>query len=254
MVLYFSGTGNSKYVAQRISEKLGDALTDMNTLIKNDTIRPIETGESVIVVAPTYAWRIPSVVKKWLANTLLIGAKQAWFVMTCGDSIGNADKYNRKLCKIKGIQYMGTAKVRMPENYIAMYDAPKAEKARHIVEKSEPNIDAIIESIANKEPFFSASITFNDRFLSSTVNAFFYPFCVKSKAFTATEKCIGCGKCAALCPLNNIKIASGKPVWGNNCTHCMACICYCPSEAIEYGKISMGKVRYNFEGLDYSKK
>ena len=31
---------------------------------------------------------------------------------------------------------------------------------------------------------------------------------------------------------------------GNQCTHCMACICRCPSEAIEYGKHSIGKPRY----------
>ena len=36
----------------------------------------------------------------------------------------------------------------------------------------------------------------------------------------------------------------GKPVWGNDCTHCMACICKCPTEAIEYGKVSIGQNRY----------
>ena len=62
--------------------------------------------------------------------------------------------------------------------------------------------------------------------------------------------CIGCGKCVELCPLNNIHLENGKPVWGKNCTHCMACICYCPKEAIEYGKKSKGKPRYHFEELE----
>lgn len=61
--------------------------------------------------------------------------------------------------------------------------------------------------------------------------------------------CIGCGKCVQLCPLNNIRLDKDKPVWGSNCTHCMACICYCPKEAIEYGKRSVGKPRYHFEAL-----
>ena len=47
-------------------------------------------------------------------------------------------------------------------------------------------------------------------------------------------------------PLNNIRLENGKPVWGKHCTHCMACICYCPKEAIEYGKKSKGKPRYHF--------
>ena len=63
------------------------------------------------------------------------------------------------------------------------------------------------------------------------------------------EKCIGCGKCEKLCPLNNITLQNARPVWGTNCTQCMACICYCPTRAIEYGKKSAGKPRYHFEEL-----
>ena len=50
--------------------------------------------------------------------------------------------------------------------------------------------------------------------------------------------------------MNNIRLENGKPVWGKNCTHCMACICYCPKEAIEYGKKSKGKPRHHFEALE----
>lgn len=44
-------------------------------------------------------------------------------------------------------------------------------------------------------------------------------------------------------------LQNGKPVWGQDCTHCMACICCCPAEAIESGKMSLGKPRYHFEAL-----
>mgnify|MGYP002951794102 FL=1 len=58
------------------------------------------------------------------------------------------------------------------------------------------------------------------------------------------EECIGCGLCQDVCPLNNIRLVDGKPDWGNSCTHCMACICRCPKEAIEYKNKSVGKRRY----------
>ena len=61
--------------------------------------------------------------------------------------------------------------------------------------------------------------------------------------------CIGCGQCAKRCPMNNVTLKDGKPVWGKACTHCMACICYCPVSAIEYGKKSVGQPRYHFEAL-----
>lgn len=249
MILYFSGTGNSKYTAQRIADALGDESVDMNERIKASDTSPIETGERLIVVTPTYAWRIPRVVRDWLLKTQLRGAKQAWFVMTCGSEIGNADKYNRKLCMEKELTCMGTAQIVMPENYIAMFSAPQADAARKIVAKAEPDIDHAIAAIQSSQPFAPTRNNPYDRFMSGPVNPIFYKFCVKADAFTASDACIGCGQCAKRCPMNNITIKGGKPVWGKNCTHCMACICYCPVSAIEYGKKSVGQPRYHFEAL-----
>ena len=102
MILYFSGTGNSKYVAQRIADALGDEIVNLNDRIKSSDTSPVETGERLIVVTPTYAWRIPRVVRDWLLKTELRGAKQVWFVMTCGSEIGNANKYNRDVLRAAG--------------------------------------------------------------------------------------------------------------------------------------------------------
>ena len=98
MIFYFSGTGNSKYVAQRIADALGDEILNLNDRIKASDTSPVKTGERVIIVTPTYAWRIPRVVRDWLLKTELRGTKRAWFVMTCGSEIGNASKYNRDIC------------------------------------------------------------------------------------------------------------------------------------------------------------
>ena len=249
MILYFSGTGNSKYVAKRITDALGDEILNLNDRIKSGDTSPIETGERVIIVTPTYAWRIPHVVRDWLRKTELRGAKQVWFVMTCGSEIGNADKYNRELCAEKAISCMGTAQIVMPENYIAMFSAPQADEARQIVAKAEPSIDRAIAAIQRNQPFAPTRNKLYDRLMSGPANPIFYKFFVKANAFTASGACIGCGQCVKRCPMNNVTIKDGKPVWGRNCTHCMACICYCPVSAIEYGKKSVGQPRYHFEAL-----
>ena len=124
MILYFSGTGNSKYAARRIADELGEPLLSLNDRIKSGDTSPVDAGERLVLVTPTYAWRIPRVVRDWLLRTELRGAKRAWFVMTCGSEIGHAERYNRALCRKKGIACMGTAQIVMPENYIAMFDAP----------------------------------------------------------------------------------------------------------------------------------
>ena len=249
MILYFSGTGNSKYVAKRIADALGDALVNLNDRIKSGDTSPVETGERVIIVTPTYAWRIPRVVRDWLRKTELRGAKQAWFVMTCGSEIGNADKYNRELCAEKAISCMGTAQIIMPENYIAMFGVPQADEARRIVTKAEPDIDRAIAALREGLPFPPTRNNLYDRMMSGPVNPLFYSCFVKDRAFTAGPACTGCGLCAKRCPTNNISLRNGRPIWGGSCTHCLACICYCPAEAVEYGRKSRGKPRYHFEAL-----
>ena len=249
MILYFSGTGNSKYVAKRIADALGDEIVNLNDRIKASNISPVETGERLNIVTPTYAWRIPRIVRDWLLKTELRGAKRAWFVMTCGSEIGNADKYNRDLCAEKNLTCMGTAQIVMPENYIAMFSAPQADEACKIVAKAEPSIERAIAAIQSNQPFAPTRNNLYDRFMSGPVNPIFYKCFVKANAFTASSACIGCGQCVKRCPMNNVALKDGKPSWGKNCTHCMACICYCPVSAIEYGKKSVGQPRYHFEAL-----
>ena len=244
MVLYFTGTGNSRYVARKIAEATGDKLISINDKIKNNDTEVFMTDGRLIFVVPTYAWRIPRVVEKWIRDTEFLGAEKAWFVMTCGGMIGNAAKFNKGLCKDKDFEYMGTAEVVMPENYIAMFNVPEDEVAKAIIEKAEPRIKQIINAVSKGGRFPKPKNNALGNILSSTVNPVFY--CkVKADSFYSDDKCIGCGKCVQVCPLNNIELKDNKPVWGKNCTHCMACICLCPTEAIEYGKKSVGKNRYH---------
>ena len=249
MVLYFTGTGNSRYVAERIAQALGDTLCSLNDRIKAGDTSPVNSDARLIIVVPTYAWRIPHIVQEHLENTVFPGAAQVWFVMTCGSEIGDADRYNRRLCQEKDLACMGTAQIVMPENYIAMFNAPQVEEARQIVARAEPDIDGAIAAVRENRAFPPPRRKFYDRFMSGPVNPIFYSCFVKANAFTVGNACTGCGQCVRRCPTNNITLQNGKPVWGQNCTHCMACICYCPAEAIEYGKKSLGKPRYHFEAL-----
>ena len=249
MIFFFSGTGNSKYAARRIADALDDTLLSLNDRIRAGDTTPVDTGERLVIVTPTYAWRIPRIVRDWLLRTELRGTKQVWFVMTCGSELGNADRYNRALCRAKGLGCMGTAQLVMPENYIAMFGVPQAEEARKIVARAEPDLDRAIAAIRAGLPFAPTRSNLYDRFMSGPVNPIFYSLCVKANAFTVSDACTGCGQCARRCPTGSIALRGGKPVWGKACTHCMACICYCPAEAIEYGKKSRGKPRYRFEAL-----
>lgn len=246
MIFYFSGTGNSKYVAEQIAKITCDELVSINEKLKSNDKSQISVNDKLIFVVPTYAWRIPRIVRDWIINTSFIGVKNTWFIMTCGSEIGNASKYNEQLCDAKGLVYMGSAQVVLPENYIIMFDSPQKEKIEKLFNKAETVIQELANSIINNKPFETTQNSLQYKFMSGLVNTLFYPMFVKSK-FYANYKCTSCGKCEKICPLNNIEMKNGKPVWSNNCTHCMACISYCPTSAIEYGKKTVGKARYTFD-------
>lgn len=153
MIFCFSGTGNSRYIAQRIAEALQKTVIDLNARIKDNDTTTVDTGSDVIMVTPTYAWRIPKIVSEWMAKTKWTGAKRIWFVMDCGSEIGNAAKYNRSLAEQKQLHYMGTAQIIMPENYIAMFNAPQVDEAQQITAKAGPDIQAAIKCIQKKQEF-----------------------------------------------------------------------------------------------------
>lgn len=244
MILYFSGTGNSRYVAQGISKVTGDEIVSINDLLKSGSRDDIKSAKPLVFVVPTYGWRIPKVVEEFIKEVNFTGINEAYFIMTCGSEAGNAVNYIKKLCADKNFKLKGFTSIAMPENYIAMFDVPDKVKSDKIIQGATKKIQAIAEKINEGKSLESEEVGVADKVKSTIVNPLFYMFAVSTKGFYSTDKCNGCTKCAKVCPLNNINIVNKKPQWGTNCTHCMACICRCPSEAIEYKNKSKGKRRY----------
>lgn len=244
MILYFSGTGNSAYIAKKIGSVVGDETLDLFETLKNHEYSPLASDRPWVVVVPTYAWRIPRIVSDWMTKTKLTGSREIYFVMTCGDSIGNSGSYLKKFCDTLAMDYMGCAQIVMPENYIAMFKTPGTEAAKNIIRKAQPSIDDVCLALKEKKPLADRKVSLVERLCSGFVNKAFYPLFVHADKFFAKDNCISCGKCVTLCPMSNIRMEDGRPAWGKDCTHCMACICHCPAEAIEYGRHSRGLPRY----------
>jgi len=244
MIVYFTGTGNSRYCAKMLADLLEDELIDSSGYIKNGIAADLITDKPWIFVCPTYAWRIPRIFENFLKTGDFKGSDKAYFVMTCGGDTGDAGKYLKELCSEMGLEYMGLLQVTMPENYVAMFSVPGEDECKKIIEDARSVISAGAKRVSEGGFFPEWSHGVKDSFKSGKINLGFYSYYVHDKKFYVNQNCIGCGKCSELCPLNNISLEGGKPHWNGSCTHCMACICSCPKEAIEYGKKSIGKRRY----------
>ena len=250
MIFYFTGTGNSRFAAETVGKALAETPISVNALLRETPCAA--GGEQVsetpfVFVSPTYAWRIPRVMEKFIRENTFSGSRDVYFLMTCGDSIGAAGQYLRDLCREKGLNFRGVQKIVMPENYIAMFSAPEKAEAQNILANAVPELLTAAETIRARADFPAQKIGALDRLYSGSVNSVFYKLFVSAKGFYTTDACVSCGLCVKNCPLNNIKLQNGKPVWGADCTHCMACICRCPKAAIEYKNKSKGQPRYTAE-------
>lgn len=245
MIIYFTGTGNSKYVADILSEQLNDQSVDAGQMIKKGVKGEFESKNPWIFISPTYSWQIPHVFEKFIKESTFRGTKTAYFIMTCGGDIGNAQAQIMSICTDINLEYRGVAEVIMPDNYVAMYSVSNKEESEKIIKNSIPLIHKCINTIKEEGVLEHRKVVVMDKIKSTIITPLFYKFMAKSKKFkVTTEKCISCGQCSNKCPLNNITLIDGYPKWSNNCTHCMACISYCPTEAIQYGKTTVGRERY----------
>lgn len=242
MVLYFSGTGNSRHVAKKIAEIAGDDLLSIGQKIKSGDYSAIRSEKPFVFVGPVYAGRLPRVMEEYIRKVDLGTAPEAYFVGTCAATPWATVRYVEKLCGEKGLSLLGFNSIVMPQGYLAGGGTQPKESNDQVLKEAGPKITAIAEKIRDGQALPQEQP--GKSFMSNVLNPIMYAMMINAKGFYVTEKCSGCGKCEQRCPLNNVKLTNGKPVWGKDCTHCMACIAGCPGEAIEYGKKTQGKPRY----------
>ena len=169
MIVYYTGTGNSRYVAQRFAAALGDDLITANEYIKNDTPADLHSDRPWVFVSPTYGWQIPRIFADFLRRGRFTGSRKAYFVMTCGSEIGNAGSRIAALCADIGLDYQGVLQVVMPENYVAMFYVPGAEEAAQIIAAAQPSIDGGIACVQRGEAFPAPRVGLLDRFKTGSV-------------------------------------------------------------------------------------
>lgn len=244
MIIYFSATGNSRFAAHLLADQLNEPITDAGAWIKNNQKGEFYSQTPWVFVAPTYSWQMPHIFADFIRETRFLDNREAYFILTCGGETGNADQEISALCKEKGLNFHGVWPTVMPDNYIIMFPSPAPDKCPQMMEKAADSLKKAADCIRKGQDFPAVPHNWLDKLKSGIVNQGFYRFQIKTTPFYTTERCTGCGKCVRLCPLNNIHLKNGQPVWGSNCTHCTACLNGCPTAAIEYGRKTKGKRRY----------
>ncbi|MBQ8094139.1 MAG: EFR1 family ferrodoxin [Clostridia bacterium] len=244
MIIYFTGTRNSQFVADRLSRLTDSEVCDAAVYLRKGESAVFTKSEKYIFVMPTYAAAPPQVFLDFIRHSVFPDGISAYFVITCKSSMSAGPAFCSRLAEEKRFSYLGTAQIQMPQNYIAFFHMDEKSVNREKIQKAIPEIEKLADCIREGRPFPDSGGNSLEYGATKLVDDLYYKLMVKDKAFSTTDACIGCGLCSSVCPLGNITLVNGKPLWNHHCTHCMACINLCPKDAIEYGRNTIGKPRY----------
>ena len=254
MVFYFSGTGNTRWVAEELAKNTGEKILSISNELKGECSYSLQEGERLGFCFPVHGWQPPRIVRDFInkATFSLKSSTYSYAILTCGDNIGKAlDIFKKELNK-KQLQISSAYSLIMPESYVCLpfMHTDTKENEQKKIHNATIELKRITNEIINREPNI-VRIT-RGPFpwtLSHVIGAFFNAHMISDKKFFVDENiCIHCRKCEKTCPTGNIFIKNGVPHWlhNNTCTNCLSCYHHCPKHAINYGKITRKRGQYYF--------
>lgn len=264
MILWFSGTGNSRWVAEQLSARLSLPMTELRPSVTSVPLGISPEGSAVIWAFPVYSWGIPPYIRSIMRSLIFEGENVEnsvhHLVLTCGDDCGLAPEMWRHDIAKRGWKSGNVYSVIMPNNYVCMkgFDVdPKTLEAEKLA-AAPIRVDSIAESLSNYVPGTATDDVVRGSFAwikTKVIYPWFVRHAMSPRSFRHTNACISCGKCAAVCPLRNIAMqpatspdSSGRtrkyPSWGPDCAGCLACYHICPRHAVMYGKSTEKKGQY----------
>lgn len=284
VIYYFSGTGNSLAVARDIAEKTNGKLIPITSIIDKESITT--DADMIGIVFPVYNQGIPFIIKRFVNKFDSLDGKYIFGVCTYGDSPCTSMEYLNNIIKLQGGKLAAGFAVNMPYNYITpsfvLKDFFRSFVLRQVAEEKqqkmfgnwERKLESIYEYVqAHKEGHFEMRAEVIEHlmdflnlretlqkkawlkvagFKGQTDLPFQESIQLMDYGFRCDDKCNGCGICLRICPVNDIEMVIGRPVWQHHCEQCFACLQWCPKEAIQFGNgTSQGK-RYHHPDVKLS--
>ncbi len=248
MIFYFSGVGNSAWVANKLAESLQDRVLAIADEINLENVYHLRQGEKVGFVFPVYGWEPPKIVLDFVNKMQMDVPEYLYFVCTCGDDVGKTPHVFDKAVRAKGWKCNAGYSVTMPDTYVCLpgFDVDDKTTLQMKWANAKARVDYIADGLLNgivmeKYDCYEGPLPYTKTYV---LGGLFRKFLMSPKPFHATDACVSCRLCEQRCPVHNIKVTD-KPQWGNNCTMCLACYHACPHHAIEYGRRTKNKGQYS---------
>lgn len=244
ILFYYTGTGNSLWVARTIAKYLDDTEIIPIADFKGDT--GIINGKRAGIIFPVHMWGAPHAVLKFVAS--LKGCTPEYFFAGAVNAgqVANTLIQLKKVCWQQGLFLGAGFEITMPSNYIPWGGPGPHEKQTVLFTRAREKIERYARIINESQVRHIEKGPLWQRIVFSWIYALSFPHINKmDRSFQADEKCTGCGICRQVCPVDNIAMETGKPVWNRHCEQCFACLQWCPAKAIQFGKKTHLYERYH---------
>ncbi|MFH1639167.1 MAG: EFR1 family ferrodoxin [Chloroflexota bacterium] len=239
-VYYFSGTGNSLFVAKELQKRVpGVNLKPMVSLLTMDVIETV--GETVGFVFPVHLTTVPAPVKTFIRKLDLKSARYIFALATRCGTTHRAFLDIQKWLKQKGKSLDSYFTLNMANNDPKFdYQVPTKEEIARLESVFQDRLDSIQKIITAKEKYHEKDTQVITPVSSAILRLiplimFLTGHVGSGQELYADSKCKGCGTCAKVCLSRKIMMVDEKPVWQKNirCYLCGACLTYCPVQAVQ---------------------
>ncbi|MCD7949741.1 MAG: EFR1 family ferrodoxin [Erysipelotrichaceae bacterium] len=240
MILYFSATGNSQYVAEMIANETHDFASSILD------VKHIQIMDQCLgFVFPTYLWGLPSIVDEYMRNAMINVSDHTYiyFVATYGTTSGQTGKFMEKHLENKGLNLSAKYSIKIVDSYTPIFDLSNQDKINKIQQKENPQIQEIINHINHKDTgdYMHNKVPMPLVKMGHLV----YEPVRRTKHLHVENTCIGCGLCAMNCPIQAIEMKNNQPTWiKDKCVMCLRCLHHCPHFAIQYGNTTQKHGQY----------
>lgn len=232
--IYFSGTGNSKYAVELFLKEYG--ADSIFSIEDKNHIEHIKNHDEIVFGYPVQYSDVPKYLKDYIQNhSELWKGKRVFIIATMALFSGDGAGVLGRILKQHGAQITGGLHLQMPDSIADEKVLKRSqEKNMQLIEKAEQKV---IRAVANiKKGNFSQEglgwLSHLAGFISQRLWFGHRTRTYSDKLKVNVDKCIGCSKCARICPTGNIVVKDGKAVGLNKCTVCYRCVNACPKQAI----------------------
>ena len=235
-IFYFSGTGNTKIVANLFSNEFQNKgfstkLIPIEDILNNTLALSIDDYDLLGFGHPVHAFSAPKIFFHFLNILPKVNCKKAFTFKTAGDPLcsGGSTNLVRKHLSKKGYKVFHENLIVMPTNVMFKYDDSLIKQLYEVaVKKVKRGTKEILLGKTNlqKNNLWLKIGTYLFNKAESSGAAYF------GKYLITTDSCNLCGKCIRECPTRNISISNKKIIFRNKCTFCLRCIYICPEKAI----------------------